>query len=250
LSDYDVFILSSVKISTMENNSTLLPGTYIHIPKLLSPELLTQVLQLTGQLHFVDGKATASGAAKEIKQNLQADKSSPILPQVQQLVLQALGSHPLIQMGLMPKYVVPPMISKYEPGMSYGWHTDSPIMMGDQAPLRVDASMTLFLSDPGTYDGGELIIHTDSGYQTFKLPAGDAIIYPTTRLHAVMEVKQGIRMAAVTWLQCAVKEAAKRELLFQLKYVQESIAAQNLHSMENQLLMQVHSNLVRMWTEM
>ena len=233
----------------MENSNLLLPGSYLHIPQLLSPQLLSQVLQHAQQLNFIDGKASASGLAKEIKQNLQADKTSPALSQIQQGVLQALGAHPFIQTALLPKQVTPPMISKYEPGMSYGWHTDSPIMMGEQVPFRVDASMTLFLSDPGTYDGGELIIHTDSGYQTFKLPAGDAIIYPTTRLHAVMEVKQGFRLAAVSWMQCAVKEAAQRELLFQLKYVQESIAAQNLHSMENQLLMQVHSNLLRMWAD-
>ena len=233
----------------MENQTLSLPGSYLHIQQLLPPPVLQQVHELVRTIPFVDGKATASGAAKEIKHILQADKQAAPLQQVQQLLMQCFSMHPFIQTAIMPKFVVPAVISKYEPGMSYGWHTDSPLMMGEHMPLRVDASMTVFLNDPATYDGGELIIHTDAGYQEFKLNAGDAIIYPTTRLHAVKEVTRGARLAAVTWMQSMVKEADKRELLFQLKYVQERIAAANLQSLENQLLMQVHSNLLRMWAE-
>jgi PKHD-type hydroxylase len=234
----------------MENKTIMLPGSYLHIPALLSPEMLRRADELIATCTFVDGKATATGAAREIKQNLQAKPEGSSLQEVQAMIMQAVSAHPMTQAGVMPKFIVPPVIGKYEPGMSYGWHTDSPVMMGSSHPLRVDVSMTLFLSDPSAYDGGELVIHNGSGYSTYKLNRGDAIIYPTTRLHAVNEVTSGTRLVAVTWMQSSVKDAAHRELLFQLKYVQESIARQNLQSMENLLLMQVHSNLLRMWTEM
>jgi len=233
----------------MENQPTLLPGTHLHIPGLLSADQLNQAEQLLAGITFVDGKATASGAAREIKKNLQAQPGNMGLQQLQNMIMQAVSAHPLVQSAVMPWQMIPPVIGKYEPGMSYGWHTDSPLMMGQVQPLRVDVSMTLFLSDPSEYEGGELVIHTGSGYSTYKLAKGDAIIYPTTRLHAVNEVTSGARTVAVTWMQCMVKDAAHRELLFQLKYVQENIARQNLNSMENLMLMQVHSNLMRMWSE-
>lgn len=233
----------------MEQQPAMLPAAYLHLPELLSADMLSVAEQLISELEFADGKSTATGAAREVKQNMQALKGSDKLQQLQELIGNALSANPFFQAAALPQQMVPPVISKYEPGMSYGWHTDSPVMMGQGYPLRVDLSMTLFLSDPSTYDGGELIIHTASGYSTFKLNKGDAILYPTTRLHAVTEVTRGTRLAAVTWIQSMVKEADKRELLFQLKYVQERMALQNLHSMENLLLMQVHSNLMRMWAE-
>lgn len=234
----------------MENQSNFLPGNYIHIPGLLNATVLAHVDQLMAGLNFVDGKATASGAAKEIKQNLQAQPGNSSLQELQQIIMQSCSVHPLVQMAVMPKFMVPPVIGKYEKGMSYGWHTDSPVMMGEGHPLRVDVSMTVGLSDPQSYEGGELVIHNGSGYSSYKLNKGDAIIYPTTRLHAVNEVISGTRTVAVTWMQCMVKEVSHRELLFQLKYVQENTARQNLHSMENLLLMQIHSNLLRMWAEL
>lgn len=228
----------------------LLPGTYLHIPGLLHGDILQQVLALVNELNFVDGKATASGAAREAKNNLQSEPGSPALHTLQNIVMQAVGQHPLIQTAVFPLRMYPPMVSKYGPGMAYGWHTDSPMMAAENQLMRIDSSMTLFLSDPDTYDGGELVIHTESGYVPFKLPKGDAIIYPTTRLHAVNNVTRGTRTAVVTWMQCSVREAEKREILFQLKYVQEAIAQRDIHSLENQLLMRVHSNLLRLWAEL
>jgi PKHD-type hydroxylase len=166
----------------------------------------------------------------------------------QQIVMNALAANPLVQAFALPKFILPPIISQYTPGMNYGWHTDSPIM-GDTHPVRIDMSMTLFLSDPASYTGGELIIHTPTGYVNFKLNKGDAIIYPTTRLHCVNPVTEGVRLAAVTWIQSFIKDTEKRELVMLIKTIQEMIAASNINSTENLMLLQVYSNLVRMWTE-
>lgn len=227
-----------------------LPQMMLHVPGLLTPEMLQQLDVLISQLQFADGKATASGAALQVKNNLQVSKEAHAAhPEAQQLVARAILSNPLIQQAIMPVRILPPIISKYEQGMHYGWHTDSPLM-GDEFTIRVDVSITVFLNAPSQYQGGELVIHTPAGYMQYKLERGDAIIYPTTRLHGVNAVSSGHRLAAVTWMQCAIKNPEQRELLFQLKTASDSIGTAQPNSTEHLMLMQVYSNLVRMWAEL
>jgi PKHD-type hydroxylase len=228
-----------------------LPQMLLHVPGLLSPELLTKTDHLLSLLHFTEGKVTATGAARQVKNNLQVSKESlEAQPELQQIVAQAISGNVLIQHAIMPTRILPPLISKYEPGMHYGWHTDSPIM-SDPYSIRADVSITVFLNHPTAYDGGELVIHTPAGYQNYKLAKGDAIIYPTTRLHGVNQVVSGHRIAAVTWMQCAVRSPEQRELIFQMKVACDGVGnGTATGSMEHLLLLQVYSNLVRMWSEL
>jgi PKHD-type hydroxylase len=227
-----------------------LPQMLLHVPGILSPETLQKVDSLLPSLKFIDGRSTATGAAKEVKNNLQVSKDAHNAhPEVQQLIGMAIVSNPLVQQAVMPIKILPPLISKYEPGMHYGWHTDSPLM-GEEFTIRVDVSITVFLNNPTEYEGGELVIHSPGGYLNYKLQRGDAIIYPTTRLHCVNQVASGHRMVAVTWMQCAIKNPEQRELLFQLKATTDAIGAAKSGSTEHLMLMQVYSNLVRMWAEL
>lgn len=227
-----------------------LPQMLLHIPGLLSPQVLEQVDSLLPLLQFVDGKSTATGAAQQVKNNLQVSKEAHAAhPEVQQLIARAILSNPLVQQAIMPVKILPPLISKYERGMHYGWHTDSPLM-GEEFTIRVDVSITVFLNSPTEYEGGELVIHSPGGYVNYKLQKGDAIIYPTTRLHGVNQVSSGHRTAAVTWMQCAIKSPEQRELLFQLKATTDAIGNAQAGSTEHLMLMQVYSNLVRMWAEL
>ncbi len=227
-----------------------IPTSIIEINQLLKPDQLAQIDLLISQIPFENGKNTATGAAKELKNNLQATtQDSASKRQLQQMVFTAIASNPIIQSGVMPKNILPPIISKYNNGMEYGWHTDSPVMTIDYT-IRVDLSITVFLSDPSTYKGGELVIHTPSGFVQYKMNKGDAVIYPTTKLHCVNPVTEGERIACVTWMQSLVKDTEKRELLFQLKTIQESIASKDLTGVDNLMLLQVYSNLMRMWTDL
>jgi PKHD-type hydroxylase len=228
-----------------------LPQMLLHVPGLLSPELLAKTDSLLPLLEFTDGKATATGPAQQVKNNLQVSKAAhEAHPEMQQLIGTAIASSPVIQNAIMPVKILPPLISKYEPGMHYGWHTDSPLM-SDQITIRVDVSITIFLNPPSEYEGGELVIHTPAGYQPYKLEKGDAIIYPTTRLHGVNNISSGKRIAAVTWMQCAIKSPEQRELVFQMKAACDALGAGNIAgTTEHLLLMQVYSNLVRMWAEL
>lgn len=227
-----------------------MPSSILHITGLLQQADLGKINNLITQIPFEDGKNTASGIAREVKNNMQASRvENSARREIQQIVFAAIATHPLVQAAVMPKSILPPIISKYSNGMNYGWHTDSPIMTIDYT-IRVDLSITVFLSDPETYKGGELVIQMPTGNVEYKLDKGDAIIYPTTKLHCVNPVTEGERLACVTWIQSLIKDTDKRELLFQLKEIQEAIASKDLQSQENIGILQVYSNLMRMWTDL
>jgi PKHD-type hydroxylase len=224
-------------------------ATYIQVQGLLKPAELATIDELLAQSTFTDGRLTATGSAQQVKNNLQLPKDGSTTQQLENIILNAVSQSPLIQAAVMPKFVLPPLFSRYEAGMQYGWHVDSPLA-GQMPTIRSDVSMTVFLADPGSYQGGELIIQTEAGNMGYKLNKGDAIIYPTTKLHMVNPVTAGTRQVAVTWMQCAVRDVSKRELLLQLNTAQQLMYQKNPQAPEYLMLQQVYSNLIRMWVEL
>jgi PKHD-type hydroxylase len=220
---------------------------FLHIPALLKQEELLDIDQHIAPTSFVDGKLTAGLAAKEVKNNLQLEEGNDALTNIQSIISYALKTSPLFNIAALPKVINPVLVSKYTNGKYYGWHVDSP-MMGSPA-IRTDLAMTIFLSDPATYEGGELLIQVGNQVSSFKPAKGDAILYPCQFLHCVNEIKSGERMAAVTWIQSNVKDPEQREILFQLNQIHGSLYQQAPHAMETNLLLQTHSNLFRMWAD-
>lgn len=218
-----------------------------HIPSLLNAGELSALEQLLSQATFIDGKATASMAAREVKNNLQLDPGDAVIVNVQQLINNALQTSPYFQAAAQPKRVHPFIVSKYGPRQFYGWHVDSPVM-GDPM-VRTDMAMTIFLSDPSAYEGGELVLQTSGGAVAFKPAKGDAILYPCQYLHCVNEIKSGERVAAVTWIQSNIQSAEQRQLLFELNQVHALLQQKDKHSPEAQQLLQTYSNLFRMWAD-
>jgi PKHD-type hydroxylase len=148
-------------------------------------------------------------------------------------------------MAFRPRQVTPLLFSRYHDGMEYGTHVDDPLMYN----LRSDISFTLFLSDPSTYDGGELVMETTGGEQSYKLNAGEMIAYSSTTLHRVNPVTRGERRAAVGWSQSFVREAAKREILYELDLARRSIFDREQKSRDFDLISKAHANLIRMWAD-
>jgi PKHD-type hydroxylase len=224
-----------------------MPDHFLHIPGLLKKEELDAIDEIFAEASFIDGKATASMAAREVKNNLQLDKQQGIFGEtLEKIISEALNSSPLFNAAVMPKYIYPPLFSKYGPGMYYGWHVDSPLM----ANLRTDVAMTIFLSHPEEYTGGELVIQAGAQAIALKPAKGDAIAYPCQYLHCVNEIKTGERRAAVTWIQSVVQNPGQRKILFDLQQVHQLMAQKDLHAPETNLVLQTHSNLLRMWAEM
>lgn len=218
-----------------------------HIASFLKPEELIALEVLIQKASFVDGKATASMAAKEVKNNQQLDPADAAMASVQQLISNAVQSSPYFQAAAQPKKIHPFIISKYGPKQFYGWHVDSPIMGNPM--VRTDLAMTIFLSDPSRYEGGELMLQTSGGAVAFKPSKGDAILYPCQFLHCVNEIKSGERIAAVTWIQSNIQSSEQRQLLFELNQVHALLQQRDKNAPESQQLLQTYSNLFRMWAD-
>ncbi|MBW4553484.1 MAG: Fe2+-dependent dioxygenase [Aphanocapsa sp. GSE-SYN-MK-11-07L] len=214
---------------------------------------LSQVESLVDKLNqakFVDGKLTAGWHARMVKHNTQLhDDGGRLKDELQQTVLTALQQNSLLQMAAHPKQIRPPLFSRYQEGMHYGTHVDNALMGKDADLIRSDISLTLFLSDPDSYTGGELVIESTQGEQAFKLPAGAMIIYPSSTLHRVEPVNQGVRLAAVTWVQSFVKDTGDREILFDLDTARHSLFEKYGKSAEFDLLSKSHANLLRKWAD-
>ena len=218
------------------------------IPDILEWAEVKKIRTLIAEGSFSDGRRTAGYRAKRVKNNLQMDRMTPATKEAINLILGGLKRSNTFQRAFLPKSIRPPMISRYEVGMNYGLHVDD-AFMGNTARARSDISLTVFISDPGDYDGGELIMASPFGDQEIKLPAGSAVVYPSSTLHQVAPVTRGERLAAVTWAQSHVRDAAQREMLFDVFQIREKLGESDPDSPETDLAFKTYSNLLRMWAD-
>ena len=133
--------------------------------------------------------------------------------------------------------------------MGYGLHVDDAQIGEVGNKNRSDISMTVFLSDPDEYEGGELEIITPYGITAFKLPAGQAITYPSKFLHQVHKVKSGERLVAVCWMESYIRNEQKREILLELDQVNQKLHQLAPDAPETDLGFKVYANLTRRWCE-
>jgi len=221
----------------------------ITISDILSSEQLSQIQNLLQNAKFIDGKISAGMAAKKVKNNEEATQDKNLHQQLNQAVMGALVNHPTFQLAVLPHRVATPFYARYRQGMAYGDHVDDPVMGPPGGQYRSDVSTTIFLNEPEDYEGGELVVRTPFGDQKTKLAAGSAVIYPSASLHHVAKVTSGERLVAVTWIQSMVRDAAKRELLFELGSAREKLLRDNAESDETKKVDISYVNLVRMWSE-
>lgn len=217
----------------------------IAIGNVIGQTELAELRTALDNVRFLDGRATAGYAAREVKDNRQADPLDRKAAALRALVAEKMLSNELFRLAARPKQLSPILFSRYEPGRKYGSHVDDAIMGG----MRADVSFTLFLSDPGSYDGGELVIETPAGDEAIKLEAGSMIVYPATSLHHVAEITRGERLAAVGWARSFIRDEAKRELLFDLDTARSRLFAREGKSEDYDLLSKSSANLLRMWAE-
>jgi len=221
----------------------------ICIDNLIDEPTLTLLRNWMAEATFEDGRATAGGNAAKVKNNEQVssdpDSPDPRLKEMQDLVADLLWDHGLFCAASQPKEIFSPLFSRYAIGKSYGLHMDNALM----ARMRIDLSITLFLSDPMSYDGGELLIHFPTGERSIKLPAGSVVVYPTTALHQVTPVTKGERLVVVTWVRSLVRDAAKREILFDLQTANRRLVDQIGKTPETDVLAKTYTNLLRRWVD-
>lgn len=217
--------------------------------QVLNTQELETIQTLLQDAEFVDGKLSAGHYAQTVKENQQISQEEKAGDEIQEIVKKAIERDRLFQKAVRPKTIRSPLINCYQTGMFYGTHMDNAMMNKGAYKMRTDVSLTLFLSDPESYEGGELILDTTLGEQLFKLQAGDMIVYPSTMLHRVAEVKSGTRFAVVTWVQSLIKDASQREILFELDVVREAVFEKYGKTTEFDLLCKNFGNLFRQWSE-
>lgn len=204
---------------------------------------------LAPEAPWVDGRATAGHQGAPVKHNRQIAEGSPLARELGDVVLAALERNPLFISAALPNHVYPPLFNRYAEGMDFGDHVDGSIRMlsGGDAKLRTDISATLFLSEPTDYDGGELRIADGNELRSIKLPAGDMILYPATRVHRVEPITRGERLASFFWVQSLVRDDAERELLFTMDSAIRRLNVTNADNAARLELTGCYHNLLRRW---
>jgi len=193
----------------------------VQIPNILTPDEVAHCRHVLEKSPWVDGAASAGEQAKKVKFNLQIPQESEEAQNLGELILTALGRNPLFTSLTLPLHVYPPLFNRYDVGMRYGDHVDGAFRaltarQGGGRRIRQDISTTIFLSQPDEYDGGELVIIDGHNESHIKLPAGCAIVYPTTSLHRVEPVTRGSRWASFFWTQSLVRDGFTRDMLHEL----------------------------------
>jgi PKHD-type hydroxylase len=215
------------------------------IQNVLAPDVLGEVNAALEAAAFVEGRVTASEHAKLVKNNLQIDERSTCHAELSKTLSCAVLANGLFQLAVWPRTLFPFRVSRYDAGMGYGEHVDDPLFQGN----RSDVSMTVFLSDPESYEGGELVIQWGGLEKGFKLAAGDMVVYPSTTLHRVQTVTRGTRLVAVSWAQSYIRDAARRELIFDLDMARRSLFQSHGKTPEFDALSKSVTNLLRMWAD-
>lgn len=211
---------------------------------LSAQEVASMVERLDGG-RFQAGAATAGWHARLVKDNEQLRADDPAHADLRAMVEAAVRRHPVAAMATRPKRFGPILFARAAGGQQYGSHVDDALMGG----VRTDVSFTLFLADPDSYEGGELVMETAAGDVALKLPAGAGLFYPSTTLHRVTPVTAGRRLVAVGWIRSFVRDAAERELLFDLDTARQGIFNRDGKTAEFDLLSKCLSNLIRKWAE-
>ena len=119
------------------------------------------------------------------------------LPQMYQSVEQTLHNINTNHFGFQDvKITEPAQFTEYPKGGFYDWHMDLDVSGVNSPPVR-KISMTILLSDPSTFTGGQLEFMEKNKFP--DLIQGQAIFFASFIRHRVAPVKKGIRRSLVMW---------------------------------------------------
>jgi PKHD-type hydroxylase len=216
---------------------------FITIENVLTKREVEDLRSLAARANFIDGRISAPGAT--VKNNMILGEPD-LVGRSAQMIADALYRNEDFRVFAFPKAMIPPLLTKYSKGMFYGTHVDSAFMPHPSRSLRSDLSCTIFLSDPESYDGGDLVINLGTSEVRLRAPAGAAVVYPSTMLHRVEEVTHGERLIALTFIESRIADTAKRELLYELNEI-GAIAGEKMDIDTYTRLQRVQQNLLRQW---
>ncbi|EJF72999.1 Fe(II)-dependent oxygenase superfamily protein [Pseudomonas sp. Ag1] len=223
----------------------------IEIPGLLSAEEVEVAVATLLDQPWVDGKVTAGQRSAMAKNNRQLSEDAPVAIRLGEQILSRLSDNALFMSAALPKKIYPPLFNRYSGGEAFDWHIDNAIrgLKGVRERVRTDISATLFLADPASYDGGELVIRDTFGEHAVKLPAGHLLIYPGSSLHKINPVTRGERIASFFWVESLVREDSQRQLLLDMDVAIQRLTAQHADDHALLQLSGAYHNLLRRWSD-
>ena len=218
---------------------------FLEVKDFLKPEEVARLTALAAKVQFVDGRI--SNPHNQAKNNLQASHSDPHYAESSQIVADAFARNEAVRDFALPRHIAPPLLARYEVGMTYGAHADTAYMRFGNDIRRSDLSATVWLNPPSSYDGGELVVHLGTKPVAIKGEAGSIIVYPSTQLHEVTPVRRGQRLVSITFIESMVPDEFLRTQLYDLS---EVAALEGLKmAWENRIRLDaVRNNLLRLWT--
>ena len=222
------------------------------IPDVLSKAEVADFRGVIDHAAWEDGRSTAGAQSALVKQNEQLPPNGETSRKLGELVIKALAANPLFISAAIPRHIFPPLFNRYGVGHRFGVHVDNAVR-GDHLTgmrIRTDLSVTLFLSEPEEYDGGDLVVEDYFGSHEIKLPAGDLVLYPATSLHMVTPITRGMRVASFFWLQSMIRDAHARSMIFDLDAAIQGLVGRlgrdDPHTVK---LTGIYHNLIRYWAE-
>ncbi len=186
---------------------------------------------------WIDGKNSAKGIAKDIKQNLELNIGDNYMSFSEEII-KAIKENKFIDGFALPSKIFSLLFTRTGKGMYYGPHID----LAFSSLGRRDLSFTIFLNDPDEYKGGELILNIPPERKVIKLKAGEIIIYPTKYLHEVKEVTEGERIVCVGWIESQIASNENREAISMLNQgLNEVIEKHGISSATMTLMMAINN---------
>ena len=223
------------------------------VPDVLSKADVAEFRDVMDAAAWEDGRSTAGAQSAMVKNNEQLPPNGEISRKLGERVIKAVAANPLFISAAIPRHIFPPLFNRYGVGQHFGLHVDNAVR-GDHLTgmrIRTDLSVTLFLSEPDEYDGGELIVEDYYGSQEIKLPAGHLVLYPATSLHTVTPITRGARVASFFWLQSMIRDANARSMIFDLdSAIQGLVARLGRNDRDMVKLTGLYHNLIRHWAEL
>jgi PKHD-type hydroxylase len=224
----------------------------ICIPDVLSKADVAEFRAVMDAAEWEDGRSTAGAQSAEVKKNEQLPSNGEVSRKLGERVIRALTANPLFVAAAIPLRIFPPLFNRYGVGHRFGVHVDNAVR-GDHLTgtrIRTDLSVTLFLSEPDEYDGGELVVEDYYGSHEVKLPAGQLVLYPATSLHTVTPITRGVRVASFFWLQSMIRDGHARSMIFDLDTaIQGLVDRLGRNNAEVVKLSGLYHNLIRYWAD-
>jgi PKHD-type hydroxylase len=226
----------------------------ICVPNVLSKQDVADFRHIVDACEWEDGRSTAGAQSALVKRNEQLPPNSETARKLGNRIISALTANPRFLSAAVPQHIFPPLFNRYTAadGHHFGIHVDNAIRGDPLTGLRIrtDLSVTLFLSEPEEYDGGELVVEDLYGSHEVKLPAGDLVLYPASSLHMVTPVTRGARIASFFWLQSMIRDTHARTMIFDLDTAIQSLADRlGRDDPEAVKLTGIYHNLIRHWAE-